>query len=96
MAFDETTLSFKSKSLLSCMMYLNINDVTIPSITAKGIWVIANTAANALKEAITPPDAAGKAKASWIDVPMYVAQSAKVAAKKTAKYRFSLDFMAIL
>jgi hypothetical protein len=45
-------------------MYLNINAVTTPSTMARGIWVMAKTAAKASKDASTPPEAAGKARAS--------------------------------
>lgn len=58
--------------------------VIIPSISAIGSWVIANIAKKTLNEAITPPIAAGNARASWIEVVTYVA----ISPRKEAIVRF--------
>ena len=51
-------------------------------------------AIKAWKEATTPPEAAGKARASCIEVTTYVVQSASMAARKTERYIFSPDLLA--
>lgn len=56
--------------------------VSRPSLSASGIWVKENIPMNFMRLPWKPEYGSGKARANWIDVVIYVAMSAKNAAKK--------------